>query len=298
MSEGIDPIQQSKESNSTTTLQELVTHKQEDLVEDLTLSHNPIESMTFTDVNYDAVINHPSGDGQLMQETMEKIIEPNNVRILSKQEFLELVKAGQIDYSCIDGRSVANPDKVTVHVAGDAFGLYVLSTMQMLQDLGISADLDDTIVRKFIEDNAIKPTSHTDDHCDINADMAACGCGHCKHNTMTLDKDLLELVAQYYEQSDKTILHGEHLEQAIVVSTGTNNIVLVNTTNDLIPGDKTHNAERQIFWNDAGAIQVLMEHYAPLLAQSILSISGQTVDPTVVAQAWYAAYNKQLNHTV
>ena len=288
MSQEIAPNTESVNNDSkvTTTLD---TTKA-DIVADL--SHTPLQPMNFTDVNYDIVRNHPSGDGEIMKSTLENILESDNVVFLTKEQFLEQLQAGQIDYSCIDGRSVANEGKATVHVAGDAYGLYVLAAMQMLADLGVSPDLDDDIVEQFITTNKIKPTSHSGSHSHGDESITTCDCGHCKTNGMELDEDLQAIANKYYENPVQLV--GDHKEQAIIISPSTDIIVLVNTTNELQPGDKAHQAERQVFWNDAGAIQVIMEHYADSFAQIIQSVSDQKFESAQVTTAWNAAYNMQL----
>lgn len=288
MSQEIQPTSLSEHNNSkvATTLD---TTKA-DIAADL--SHTPTTPMNFTDVNYDIVRNHPSGDGELMQTTMENILEPENVVLLTKEQFLEQLQAGQIDYSCIDGRSVANAGKATVHVAGDAYGIYVLAAMQMLADLGVSQDLDDDIVEQFITTNNIKPTSHSGSHSHGDESITTCDCGHCKTNGMELDEYLQAIANKYYENPVQLV--GDHKEQAIIISPNTEVIVLVNTTNELQPGDKAHQAERQVFWNDAGAIQVIMEHYADSFAKIIQAVAGQKFESSQIATVWNEAYNMQL----
>jgi len=49
---------------------------------------------------------------------MQEIITKDNITILSRTDFESKLSQGQIDYSCIDGRSVTQDnDKPVVHVA-------------------------------------------------------------------------------------------------------------------------------------------------------------------------------------
>ena len=248
-------------------------------------------------VDYSAVLNHPSSDGKEMQHALEHIVEPNNIRILTREEFLDKLSHGQIDYSCIDGRSVTEDNgKPVVHVAGDAFGLYILAPMEALSDLGISKDLDETIVEQFLTKNAIRPTSHSGSHSHGDDSIISCDCGHCKTNGTHLDANLLALANTYYENPVQLV--GDHKEKAIIISADKDHIVLVDTTNELMPDHTSTQAEHQVFWNDAGAIELCIEYYADSLASIASHVSGQTYTSDQIASAWKSAYNTQLGRTV
>lgn len=265
-----------------------------EIAQDLSLTQP--ETMNFTTVNYDDVINHPSGDGEIMKQTLENILEPDNIRILSKEEFVTAYQSGQVDFSCIDGRSVCEDGKVIVHVAGDAYGLYVLAAMEMLKDLGIDPEMDDDIVAKYLTDNNIKPTSHSGSHSHGDDSITTCDCGHCKTNGMDLDDGLKAVANKYYENPVQLV--GDHKEQAIIISPNTETLVLVNTTNELKAGDMENQAEHQVFWNDAGAIKNIMEIESFHYVQAIKEISGKDIDHLAIFEAWYNAYERQLGKTV
>lgn len=253
--------------------------------------------MTFTNVNYDAVINHPSGDGEYMASAMQEIITQDNVHILSRTEFESKLSQGQIDYSCIDGRSVTEDNnKPVVHVAGDAYGLYIMAPMEALSDLGISKDLDDIVVTRFIQDNNIKPTAHSWSHSHGDDSIATCDCGHAKTNAIQLDENLLALSNKFYEPEVQLV--GNHKEQAIIISPSKDTLVLVDTTNELNNGTMDTQAEHQVFWNDAGAIEVCIEYYANSFAKIISEVTGEIYTSDQIAHAWKNAYNNQLWRTV
>lgn len=253
--------------------------------------------MTFKTIDYTAVQNHPSGDGESMRIAMEEIITPANITILSRNEFESKLSQGQIDYSCIDGRSVTEDNnKPVVHVAGDAFGLYVLAPMEALSDLGVSKDLDDTIVTEFLKENNIRPTSHSGSHTHGDESILSCDCGHCKTNGMELDENLLSVANKYYENPVQLV--GDHKEKAIVVSPSKDTIVLAHTTNELVDGDKNNQAEHQVFWNDAWAIEVCIEYYADSFAKIATRVTGTTYITEQAMTVRKNAYNRQLWRTV
>ena len=88
-----------------------------------------------------------------------------------------------------------------------------------------------------------------------------------------MDNKLLDIANKHYTDPAPVILIGDHKEQAIIVSPSTDMLVLVDTPNELSNGDTSNQAQSQVFWNDAGAIQVCIEHYAPSLAQIASQVS-------------------------
>jgi hypothetical protein len=164
--------------------------------------------------------------------------------------------------------------------------------MEALSDLGISKDLDDTIVAQFLEENNIKPTSHSGSHSHGDESITSCDCGHCKTNGIELDENLLSVANKYYENPVQLV--GDHKEKAIVVSSSKDTIVLAHTTNELANGDKSNQAEHQIFWNDAGAIEVCIEYYADSFAKIASRVTGTNYTTEQVIAARKNAYNTQL----
>jgi hypothetical protein len=179
-----------------------------------------------------------------------------------------------------------------VHVAGDAFGLYVLAPMEALSDLGVSKDLDDTIVAEFLKENNLRPTSHSGSHSHSDDSITTCDCGHVKTNGLELDENLLSVANKYYENPVQLV--GDHKEKAIIISPSKDTIVLVHTTNELANGDKNNQAEHQIFWNDAGAIEVCIEYYADSFAKVASRVTGNSYTTEQVTTARKDAYNTQL----